>query len=108
MTAHALPDVSTAALLEELRRRDESSTRPSCGSVASGQTYNTPLHVFALFLILVLSTLGKLEATSSTACLILLTIRQHVPFPSSYADSLAYQSLTTLSSCHGTSAQESS
>lgn len=46
-------------LLAELRRRqDESSEKPVCGSAKKGG-YNTTAHVFALFLILFLSTLGK-------------------------------------------------
>lgn len=35
-----------------------SGVRPACGSSKKGE-YNTPLHVFALVLILVLSTGGK-------------------------------------------------
>ncbi|KAK0907079.1 hypothetical protein LTR91_006860 [Friedmanniomyces endolithicus] len=40
------------------RRQSEPTTRPTCGSNASPHTYNTPLHVFALLLILTLSTLA--------------------------------------------------
>ncbi|KAL4912184.1 UV radiation resistance protein and autophagy-related subunit 14-domain-containing protein [Aspergillus aurantiobrunneus] len=37
--------------------RDPGDSKPACGSIKQG-TYNTPLHVMALFLILVLSTLA--------------------------------------------------
>lgn len=39
--------------------RDSDNAKPACGSIKQG-AYNTPLHVMALFLILVLSTLGTL------------------------------------------------
>ncbi|KUJ24451.1 Zinc/iron permease [Mollisia scopiformis] len=41
----------------DLTRRDEGTTKPQCGSGIKG-TYNLPAHVFALFLILTLSTLA--------------------------------------------------
>lgn len=44
------------ALLAELERRDE---KPSCGTRSKQGSYNTGIHVFALFLILALSTLGR-------------------------------------------------
>lgn len=54
----AIAELPDAVLKAELLRRDGTSdTTPSCGSKSSG-AYNTPLHVMALFLILVLSTLG--------------------------------------------------
>jgi len=40
------------------RRQDGANGKPECGSAGSGDTYNTPLHVTALVLILILSTLG--------------------------------------------------
>ncbi|KAL4784287.1 UV radiation resistance protein and autophagy-related subunit 14-domain-containing protein [Aspergillus varians] len=55
-SAKLLPD----ALRELSRRnmyRDSDDTKPTCGSNKQG-TYNTPIHVMALFLILVLSTLA--------------------------------------------------
>ena len=53
-----ISDIPDALLKAELRRRDGTSDdTPACGSKARG-AYNTPLHVMALFLILVLSTLG--------------------------------------------------
>lgn len=40
--------------------------RPACGSKTKGE-YNTPLHVFALVLILALSTGGKKDGISIKA-----------------------------------------
>jgi hypothetical protein len=47
-------------LREELLRRrgDLEQQRPECGTKGNRGSYNTPLHVFALFLILALSTAG--------------------------------------------------
>ncbi|GAB7354079.1 hypothetical protein MBLNU459_g4653t1 [Dothideomycetes sp. NU459] len=49
-------DVPTSILQAELLRRQDGTDRPQCGSRGARQEYNTPLHVFALFLILTLST----------------------------------------------------
>jgi zinc transporter 1/2/3 len=49
-------NIPLSALHAELQRRQEAGERPACGSSASKHAYNTPLHVFALFLILILST----------------------------------------------------
>jgi len=49
--------ISTEFLRAELARRDEGSAKPQCGSGIKGN-YNTAAHVFALILILVLSTLA--------------------------------------------------
>lgn len=50
--------VSTDLLLAELARRDATTkTKPQCGSGDRG-SYNTPLHIAALALILLVSTLG--------------------------------------------------
>lgn len=46
-------------LRAELARRVEESAKPQCGSGIKG-SYNTAAHVFALVLILVLSTVGML------------------------------------------------
>lgn len=43
----------------ELSRRQDVPYKPACGSTQERGTYNMPLHVFALFLILGLSTLGQ-------------------------------------------------
>ena len=42
----------------ELIRRQDDSDKPECGTTGKQGTYNTPLHVFALFLIFILSTLA--------------------------------------------------
>jgi hypothetical protein len=44
---------------ELLRRQSNSDERPACGTARHTKDYNMPLHVFALFLILTLSTLGQ-------------------------------------------------
>lgn len=66
-----LRDIPIQALKSELARRTESSggeeDGSTCGSDKAGY-YNTPAHVFALFLILILSTLGKYYQYSSRIC----------------------------------------
>ncbi|KAL6239420.1 hypothetical protein BDW75DRAFT_140023 [Aspergillus navahoensis] len=61
VSAPALSGIPNSLLREELYRRniyrDSSDAKPACGSIKQG-AYNTPLHVMALFLILVLSTLA--------------------------------------------------
>ncbi|KAF7553766.1 hypothetical protein G7Z17_g3382 [Cylindrodendrum hubeiense] len=49
--------IPTHLILAELQRRKEDGDKPQCGSRTKG-TYSTPAHVFALALILVLSTLA--------------------------------------------------
>ncbi|KAK4097445.1 Zinc/iron permease [Parathielavia hyrcaniae] len=49
--------IPTELLLAELSRRDGAQDRPACGSSQKG-SYDTGIHVFALFLILALSTLA--------------------------------------------------
>ncbi len=51
--------LSPQSLRVELQRRDEEITKPSCGSGGTKGSYNTALHVAALFIILILSTFGK-------------------------------------------------
>ncbi|KAF1353665.1 Zinc/iron permease [Delphinella strobiligena] len=53
-------DIPTSLLRAELSRRQEDVDleRPACGTRGAKQEYNTPLHVFALFLILILSTIA--------------------------------------------------
>ncbi|TKA48254.1 hypothetical protein B0A54_01747 [Friedmanniomyces endolithicus] len=67
LTATKPQDLLTTLPLSQLhaelsRRQSEPAStptsRPACGSNASPHTYNTPLHVFALLLILTLSTLA--------------------------------------------------
>jgi len=50
-------EIPTELLRAELLRRADGDTQPECGSGKTGH-YNTGLHVFALFLILGVSTLG--------------------------------------------------
>jgi zinc transporter 1/2/3 len=54
-------DLPTSALRAELLRRQANNhdERPACGTAGTTKDYNMPLHVFALVLILVLSTLGQ-------------------------------------------------
>jgi solute carrier family 39 (zinc transporter), member 1/2/3 len=54
-----LRQIPISLIQAELARRAEEQDGSTCGSVARG-SYNTPLHVFALILILILSTFGKL------------------------------------------------
>ena len=68
MTGHgpATADASTTSPLADLpfhllraeliRRQSSDDDRPECGSNTNHHSYNTSLHVFALFLILILST----------------------------------------------------
>ncbi|TVY82064.1 Zinc-regulated transporter [Lachnellula suecica] len=49
--------ISTEFLRAELLRRDDEAAKPQCGSGVKG-SYNTSVHVFALGLILVLSTVA--------------------------------------------------
>lgn len=51
-------EIPTTLIQAELLRRQDGE-RPQCGSGKKG-SYNTPAHVFALVLILVLSTFGML------------------------------------------------
>jgi hypothetical protein len=51
-------DIPTSLLRAELSRRQVDQDRPACGSGTIG-TYNTPLHVGGLILILVVSVAGK-------------------------------------------------
>lgn len=52
-------DVPTAILQAEIARRDDAPTKPTCGSGKSTKAYDTPLHFFALLLILGLSVAGQ-------------------------------------------------
>jgi len=56
-------DIPTAILQAELAKRQDAAEieKPACGSKTRGN-YNTPIHVGALVLILVLSTLGMRSA----------------------------------------------
>jgi len=56
-TASLWSSISTEFLQAELARRQDESPTPECGSGVKG-SYNTPAHVFALVLILSLSTIA--------------------------------------------------
>jgi hypothetical protein len=43
----------------EILRRQDAPYKPACGTSGEKGIYNMPMHVFALFLILGLSTLGQ-------------------------------------------------
>ncbi|MCJ1404899.1 hypothetical protein MMC11_008125 [Xylographa trunciseda] len=51
-------DIPSAILKAELLQRQDTPEKPACGTKGNRGNYNTPLHVFALVLILVLSTLA--------------------------------------------------
>jgi hypothetical protein len=57
--ADALSAVPLDFLRAELARRQDGETKPACGTTGKVGSYNTATHVFALVLILVLSTVGK-------------------------------------------------
>ena len=52
----------------ELQRRQAAGEKPECGTKGRRGAYNTSLHVFALILILVLSTLGTTFHVSYPLC----------------------------------------
>ncbi|KAF1360641.1 Zinc/iron permease [Lizonia empirigonia] len=54
--AQGLSHITTELLRRELQRRQEQIEKPECGSKGGKKHYNTAIHVFALFLILALST----------------------------------------------------
>jgi hypothetical protein len=59
---HAWSDIPTALLQAELAKRQDATApaKPECGTKKRG-SYDTPLHVGALILILTLSTLGTAD-----------------------------------------------
>ena len=57
MAGGSLTDIASDVLIEELRRRQESLPKPQCGSTKT-KSYNVSIHVLALFLILIISTLA--------------------------------------------------
>lgn len=54
-----LSGIPLSILHAELQRRQDGDEKPACGRSGSRGSYNMGAHVFALFLILILSTLGK-------------------------------------------------
>ena len=57
----SLAAISLAQLRAELSKRQDDDPKPECGSGAAIKGYNTSLHVGALVLILLLSTLGSIS-----------------------------------------------
>jgi len=77
--ASSLIGISTDILRAELIARQQDETfRPECGSGAKG-VYNTPFHVAALFLILILSILGELSFPLKPASLLLTRQSMRIP-----------------------------
>ncbi|MCJ1341562.1 hypothetical protein MMC09_006858 [Bachmanniomyces sp. S44760] len=70
-------DIPTEWLHIEIQKRQDAPSKPACGSGKKG-AYNVSLHVFALFLILVLSTLGKYGSHLSDPSATLMKTIQHV------------------------------
>jgi len=66
-----LYEFSSRALRSELQRRDEEVSKPVCGSGGRRGSYNMALHVAALFIILILSTLGDYALAALRICSIL-------------------------------------
>jgi hypothetical protein len=86
-THPGLAHITTELLRRELQRRQEEVAKPECGSKGAGgnKQYNTGSHVFALGLILALSTAGAYQLDSVAAG---RTNRgQHAPSPLSSGDS---------------------
>jgi len=80
----SVPDIESIAievLQAELRRRqdDEDTAKPACGTTGKQGAYNVPIHVFAVFLILVISTIGRYLRAGSR--LPLANQYQHAPSP---------------------------
>jgi zinc transporter 1/2/3 len=81
-------DVPTHLLRAELLRRQQDE-RPTCGSKGSRGHYNTAAHVFALLLILALSTAGqcapqtpwRTESSLQAACSFPIVVKRFPRFP---------------------------
>lgn len=56
-----LAHITTDLLRRELQRRQEEVAKPECGSKGGNKQYGTGEHIFALVLILVLSTAGEYQ-----------------------------------------------
>lgn len=66
LTGQSVPSWSSIPshiLQAELHRRQETDEKPSCASANIGE-YNVPIHVVALIIILVISTLGLCPSIS--------------------------------------------
>lgn len=71
MLSHTgLAEIPAHILHAELLRRqqDNDAGRPKCETKGGKGHYNTPLHVFALFLILALSTAGEWDTRCGSQC----------------------------------------
>ena len=95
-----LLDIPLHLLHAELRRRQDASYKPACGSRTEGTYYNTGSHVFALFLILGLSTLGSLRFFAGIF-LLLIQCHQRAHSPSLLGDFLASRFPIDFSSSPG-------
>lgn len=98
-------NIPTHLLRAELLRRQEHE-HPECGTKGNRGYYNTPLHVFALALILTVSTAGTPRLTFEVRFAAILTF-QRVPFPSSPGAFLGSQYRTNSSSSRDISAPAS-
>lgn len=60
MSDFSIRSVTIEVLQAELRRRasDNEDLKPACGTTGKRGSYNVPVHIFAVFLILIISTLG--------------------------------------------------
>lgn len=100
-------DIPTSALRAELLRRQTADhDRPTCGRAGNTNDYNMPLHVFALVLILVLSTLGQ-SRHGIPHCSFSLTMSQHARSQFLFDGYLACPYLVNSFSCPGTLAPAS-
>ena len=61
MSAVNLETLAIEVLQAEIQRRayENGSTKPACGSTTKRGGYNVPTHVMAVFLILIVSTVGE-------------------------------------------------
>lgn len=80
-----LAHITTELLRRELQRRQDEVAKPECGSKGGNKQYGTGEHVFALVLVLALSTSGAYQLGRVAAG---MTDRgQHAPSPLSSGDS---------------------
>lgn len=98
-----LSSLPTDILYAELNKRQNGTPKPSCGSEGISEDYNTGAHVFALFLILFLSTLG--EIYNPTPPVQHTNVKQHAHSRWSRDVFRTFLSHITSSSSHDTSAQ---
>lgn len=60
MTDISIQSISIDVLRAELQRRasENGDVKPACGTTGRRGSYNVPVHIFAVFLILIISFLG--------------------------------------------------